>query len=121
MRLFPFAVLVATACAALSLLLPIPSNGAPPPGADLTLAPWFESLQAPNGKSCCSIADCRPVSYRIAVDHYEVLAGRTDDGADIWLAVSPDVVLQRYDNPTGRPVACILGGRVLCFVKAAES
>ena len=97
------------------------SQGAPPEGADPALAPWFQSLQSPAGTSCCSIADCRPVSYRITGDHYEVLAGRDDHGSDVWLAVPPDVVLQRYDNPMGRPVACIYGGRVLCFVRAAES
>jgi hypothetical protein len=62
MRLFPFALLVGAVCAALSLLLPIPSHSAPPEGADPRLAPWFQSLESPSGKSCCSIADCRPVS-----------------------------------------------------------
>lgn len=99
------------------------SFSAPPPDADPALAPWFRSLTIPGteGTSCCSIADCRPTSYRTKGDHYEVLAGHDDQGAEIWLPVPPDRVLQRFDNPTGRAVACILGGQVLCFVKASES
>lgn len=95
----------------------------PPANADPSLAPWFQSLKIPgtDGVSCCSIADCRPTSYRTHGDHYEVLAGHDDKGAEIWLPVPPDRVLQRFDNPTGRAVACILGGQVLCFVKASES
>jgi len=121
MRLSFSAGLAALALWAALVLLSLPSLGAPPENADPALAPWFQSLQSPNGKSCCSIADCRPVSYRVTGDHYEVLAGADDRGHEVWLAVAPDVVLERYDNPTGRPVACILGGRVLCFVRAAES
>lgn len=95
-------------------LLFTPAQAAPPEGADQALAPWFNSLQTNNGSSCCSIADCRTYDYRGAVDHYQILY----DGE--WLDVPPGAVLARYDNPTGRAVACVFGGRVLCFIKASE-
>jgi hypothetical protein len=42
---------------------------APPENADPALHGWFESLKQPgSGVSCCSIADCRPVEYRLATD-----------------------------------------------------
>ena len=45
------------------------SDAAPPENADPNLAPWFESLKQPgSGVSCCSIADCRPVEYRLVAD-----------------------------------------------------
>jgi hypothetical protein len=89
----------------------------PPPNADPALAPWFRSLQQPGTNlSCCSIADCRATEYRIVHDHYETLIGRH------WLAVPPDKILQRTDNPTGHAIVCWtpqLG--IMCFVRATES
>ncbi|MDR3536733.1 MAG: hypothetical protein P4L71_09565, partial [Acetobacteraceae bacterium] len=50
------------------------ARAAPPPNADPSLAPWFNSLQQPgSGISCCSIADCRRTDSRVAGDHYEVM------------------------------------------------
>jgi hypothetical protein len=89
----------------------------PPSAANPSLAPWFGSLLQPGTNlSCCSIADCRTTDYRIERDHYEALIGKR------WLAVPPDKILQRTDNPTGRAVVCWtpqLG--IMCFVRATES
>lgn len=87
----------------------------PPEGADSSLAPWFQSLETKAGGPCCSIADCRNYAYRISGGHYEI------DYNDEWLEVPEDAVLERYDNPTGRAVACVFAGRVLCFIKASEA
>ncbi|MBV8537652.1 MAG: hypothetical protein JO128_18795 [Alphaproteobacteria bacterium] len=85
--------------------------GAPPENADPALAPWFRSLAQPGtGISCCSIADCRPVDTRITSGGYEIYV------KDQWLTVPPEKVLQGKQNPTGKPVACVLNGQVLCFV-----
>ena len=95
------------------LLSPLTARAFPPPDADPALSPWFEELRQPGtGRSCCSIADCRPVDYRIAGDHYEVWIGSQ------WLAVPKDRILQRFDNPTGHAVVCYtpaLG--IMCFVE----
>ncbi|MBV8652152.1 MAG: hypothetical protein JO255_11840 [Alphaproteobacteria bacterium] len=93
------------------------SRAAPPENADPALAPWFQSLQQPgSGRSCCSIADCRPTEYRTVGDHYEVLIENK------WVFVPPDKVLQRTDNPLGRAVVCwrrSIG--IMCFVRASET
>jgi hypothetical protein len=89
----------------------------PPPNSNPTLAPWFRSLLQPGTNlSCCSIADCRTTEYRVVRDRFEALIGKH------WLAVPPDKILQRTDNPTGRAVVCWtpqLG--IMCFVRATES
>lgn len=89
------------------------AQAAPPPDADPSLSPWFEDLRQPGtGRSCCSIADCRPVDYRVVENHYEAFVD------DQWMTVPPDKVLRRYDNPTGRAVVCwtpALG--IMCFVE----
>ncbi len=85
--------------------------GAPPENADPALAPWFRSLAQPGtGVSCCSIADCRPVNARITSTGYEIFV------QDRWLIVPPEKILRGKENPTGKPVACVLNGEVLCFV-----
>lgn len=85
--------------------------GAPPENADPALAPWFRSLAQPGtGISCCSIADCRPVDARITPTGYEIYV------KEEWLAVPPEKILRGKENPTGKPVACVLNGQVLCFV-----
>ena len=103
---------ILTVCAMLALLT-APAAARPPPGADMSLAPWFESLRQPgSGASCCSIADCRPTDFRILGGQYQTLV----DGE--WRAVPPDAVLQRMDNPTGRAVVCSTPcRRILCFIK----
>jgi hypothetical protein len=93
----------------------------PPENADPALAPWFKSLHTPSGVGCCSIADCRPVEYRIEKDHFEALIGKQfgDDVNPHWEPVPPDHILQNTRNPTGRAVACwlpYLQPHILCFV-----
>jgi hypothetical protein len=90
---------------------------APPPDADPTLAPWFNSLRMPwTNALCCSQADCRTAPSRVEGDRYQVFVG------GVWRWVPPDRVLQRTDNPTGRAVVCwIPTAGVLCFVSAPQS
>jgi len=91
--------------------------GQPPPGADPNspLGLWYRSLTAPlSGASCCSIADCRPVEARWVGEGWEIYVN------DVWIAVSPYVVLRR-DNPDGRPIACLRPGMVMCFVPPAAT
>lgn len=98
-------------------ILPAVALAAPPPNADMSLAPWFNSLQQPrSGISCCSIADCRRTDARLAGDHYEAFV----DGA--WRPVPPEAVVDRQDNPTGRAVVCYTPGRgIMCFIKAPDA
>ena len=72
------------------------AHAAPPPDADMRLAPWFHSLTIPNtGSSCCGAADCRNYPVVVASDGYRVqFKGQ-------WLKVPPAVVQDRGDNPTG--------------------
>lgn len=102
---------------ALVLLLAASAAAAPPQGADPALAPWFRSLLQPGtGMSCCALADCRPTEYRIRSDHYEAMVGGK------WVAVPPDKILQRTDNPTGHAIVCWTPQRgIMCFVRATES
>ncbi|KAA5612071.1 hypothetical protein [Rhodovastum atsumiense] len=88
----------------------------PPENPDPELAPWYNSLRQPGtGISCCSIADCRPVDYRVVQDRYEAFI------AGAWRAVPPDRVLHREDNPTGRAVVCWTPtAGIMCFVKGPE-
>ena len=90
---------------------------APPENADPALAPFFQSLKQPgSGASCCSIADCRPADYRMAVDGYEAKL----DGD--WVHVPDERVLHGQNNPTARAILCRspVNGTILCFVPASE-
>ncbi len=95
----------------------------PPPGADGSLAPWYQSLAQPNtGYPCCSVADCRTVQYRAVADHFEAFIDRRTFGADApddWVPVPPSNVLHRKDNPTGEAVVCWYNGEIRCFVEGA--
>lgn len=103
------AIAAATLLAAAEL-----AHSAPPEGADPALAPWFQSLTQPGtGISCCSIADCRPVDYK-QTDHGSGWAIVVDGQ---WTDVPPEHVIKGKANPTGRPVACVLHGNILCFVE----
>jgi len=106
-----------------NVLTNAPANGAPPPGADVTLAPWFRTLKQPDsGAQCCDIADCRNYPVQPDGDRYLVLyEGR-------WLKVPNEVVSDRTDNPTGDYVTCVQrdhwtngqpdGPRIVCLFKA---
>lgn len=98
-------------------LLASPAFARPPPNADMSLAPWFQSLRQPHtGMSCCSVSDCRQTDFRIEGGQYEALI----DGQ--WRRVPPEVVLQRTDNPTGRAVVCYTPYRgIMCFVRGPEA
>ncbi|HUB46134.1 MAG TPA: hypothetical protein VMB73_14205 [Acetobacteraceae bacterium] len=89
----------------------------PPPNADMSLAPWFQSLKQPGtGMSCCSIADCRQTDFRIQGGQYQALI----DGE--WRPVPPNAVLERTDNPTGRAVVCYTPYfGIMCFIKGPET
>jgi len=66
---FPGAILWFASFALLGIAA---SDAAPPENADPALHGWFESLKQPgSGVSCCSIADCRPVEYRLVAEGYE--------------------------------------------------
>lgn len=99
----------------------------PPEGADPALAPWFQSLQTFGGGSCCSEADCRPVEARLNEQaQWEALIGPQypdfPGGPPFWVQVLPDHILNKTDNPLGRPVACWRSMQgVLCFVRPPET
>lgn len=113
----------------LLLLWPMAAYAAPPEGADMSLAPWFHSLQIPStGGSCCGEADCRnyPVSTASGEDgrvHYRVQY----DGQ--WITVPDAAIQDRADNPTGDYVVCVQkhwtegvsDPQVLCFIKAPRT
>jgi hypothetical protein len=94
-----------------------PSLAAPPQNADPALAPWFQSLKAPNGTGCCSVADCRRAESRLSTAGYEVMIG------DRWHAVPWERVLRRTDNPTGQAIVCYVPDTelILCFVRPPEA
>ena len=115
-------VAVAMMITANNVLTNAPANGAPPPGADVTLAPWFRTLKQPDsGAQCCDIADCRNYPVQPDGERYQVwYEGR-------WLGVPNEAVSDRTDNPTGDYVTCVQrdhwtsgvpdGPRVLCLFR----
>jgi len=93
---------------------------APPDGADPNspVGKWFQSLKQPgSGASCCSIADCRPVDYRMGTGGYEAKL----DGD--WVHVPEERILHGQTNPTARAIVCRspVNGSILCFVPASEA
>jgi len=108
------------------LLIMASASAAPPPGADMTLAPWYRTLRVPGGETlCCDIADCRHLPVRADGTHYQVLYDNR------WLIVPTEAVSDRDDNPTGDYVTCVQrdhwtdgkpdGPRVLCLFKAPRT
>ena len=96
------------------LLTSPPSHAAPPPNADRSMAPWFNSLTDPQtGGSCCGEGDCRNLPVRITDGHFESLVNGQ------WKTVPPGVVLERSDNPTGDYITCVspYAASILCFIK----
>jgi hypothetical protein len=89
----------------------------PPDDVDPGLSSWYQGLKQPGTRvGCCSTADCRPVPYRIADDHYEAFIDER------WVAVPADKILDHESNPTGRAVACWTpSGGILCFVRPTET
>ena len=108
------------------LLITASAFAAPPPGADMTLAPWFHSLHVPGTRNlCCDVSDCRHYPVRADGTHYQVFFD------DKWLIVPTEAVSDRDDNPTGDYVTCIQrdhwtsgepdGPRVMCLIKAPRT
>jgi hypothetical protein len=108
------------------LLIAAPSSAAPPPGADMTLAPWFHSLHVPGTRNlCCDVSDCRHYPVHADGTRYQVFFDHR------WLTVPDEAVSDRADNPTGDYVTCIQrdhwtsgepdGPRVLCLFKAPRT
>ena len=114
------AVLHEIICLCLAELLLTPVHAAPPAGADPNseIGRWFQSLENSKGEICCSVADCRrPYAWRQTIGGgYQVQEG---NGAP-WLDVPPENMLNRT-NPFGDAIACIVGGRVRCFVPPGET
>jgi len=102
------------------------ASAAPPPDADMTLAPWYRSLRIPGvGSRCCDVGDCRHYPVRINGTNYQVFFDNR------WLIVPTEAVSERTDNPTGDYITCIQrdhwtsgqpdGPRILCFFKAPRT
>ncbi len=102
------------------LLLAAPAFAHSPEDVDPAMAPWFQSLQSPDtGGSCCNEKDCATVAdgdLKIDSGSYWVRDPAPENL--MWMKVPSNHVLKR-DNPTGKPVACIWGHSVACFVAAA--
>jgi hypothetical protein len=106
----PFVLLVLLVTGAL--------KAASPESADPSMQGWFESLKQPgSGVSCCSIADCRPVDYKLDSSGYEALIEAK------WVRIPDDKILHGKPNPVGRGVLCRspISGTILCFVPASET
>ena len=116
--ILPIAVLLVLLALSVRLVRAAPPVGSDPNGP---MAHWYQSLAMPGTSySCCSAADCRNVQYRSAGDHFEAFIDRKSFGEGApndWIAVPPEHVLHRHDNPTGEAVACWYDGEIRCFVE----
>ena len=118
-------------------LFAVPARADPPENADPAYAEWFRDLKTPDGLSgCCSISDCRPVAYRITDGSYEAFLDRESFpflDQEKWTKVPRTSIVQRQDNPLGKPVACVekswrifeghqyKKGDIVCFVRPSET
>jgi hypothetical protein len=117
-----------------AFLVTLAASAHSPEDTDPAFAPWFQSLKYDSGKgwegSCCSDKDCITLKASdlkivegvggdanpsLRETHYEV----KDPEGPTFLPVPMQHVLKRYDNPTGKVVACIVGHQVICLVKAS--
>jgi hypothetical protein len=110
---------LAVAVVALAVLaLPGSADATSPERGDSALKGWIESLKQPGtGVSCCSVADCGPVDYRLASDGYEALLDAR------WVRVPDSRILRGISNPMARGVLCRspISGTILCFVPAHDT
>lgn len=86
---------------------------APPINADpnSTESKWYRSLRQPfTGYGCCDQSDCRPVRAHFTKDGWEIEVN------GFPMLVPEDKILYDREHPAGQAVACIVGGRVYCFV-----
>ena len=95
-----------------------------PEDTDPAMAEWFRSLTRPDtvGGSCCSEHDCFVLQSRdmkIVDGVYWIRDPEPLSPDQEWIDVLPYRILKRYDNPTGKYVACVIGHTVICFVQAA--
>lgn len=113
---------------ALLVALPLAAAAHSPEDVDPAMAPWFRSLQQEDsGGSCCNEQDCHTVelgknaSLDVRDGSYWVKDPdpNPEMEASDWIPVPKQSVLHRYDNPTGKYVACVYQHKVLCFVQAA--
>ena len=123
-------VLTWGAIAAALALVSTVVHAQPPPDADPSLAPWFQSLRQPGtGIGCCSLADCRETDYKVDQQGRYFAYIKADEWDDQgkahevgWTEVPKDKILNNEENPTGRAVVCYLPSMgVLCFVRPSES
>jgi hypothetical protein len=102
-----------------------PAVALPPQDADPAQARWYQSLLVPHSHaSCCSISDCRPVKARIQKDHWQAFIDQHTFGQsapNTWIDVPPAHILDHEPNPTGSAVACWFSGKILCFIRPAET
>lgn len=100
---------------------------APPPGTapDTALAEWFQSLHVPGTNlSCCAQYDGRVTDLRQTADGYEAWIGPQFGPAAslVWEPVPKAAVLDRVDNPLGRPVVFWRKGMgIRCVVRSPET
>lgn len=122
LRCLTYIIVAAALAGAFVTWLLMKAHAEPPESADQTLAPWFHSLHSPStGVSCCSEADCRAV----VVTHnrgklYAFIGEQFRDSPMNWVEVPDAAVLRGKENPTGEPVLCWFGGKILCFVNASQ-
>jgi hypothetical protein len=103
------------------MFVAVPGLAHSPEDTDPAMAPWFNSLMNPsNGGSCCNERDCATVSTRdLKIENGSYWVRDPDPTNVVWLMVPTGQILKRYDNPTGKPVACIANHHVACFIMAA--
>ncbi len=73
---------------------------------------WYRSLRQPGtGASCCDVSDCAPAKATFRAGRWWVITG------DRELIVPPDLILDREPYDGISAYACIVGGRVYCFIR----
>lgn len=115
-------LLLALVSAGLLVLIATAGRAHSPEDTDPAMADWFRSLTRPDttGGSCCSERDCFVLQSRDLKIVDGVYWIRDPDPLDReWIDVLPQRILKRYDNPTGKYVACVIAHTVICFVQAA--
>jgi hypothetical protein len=93
---------------------------------------FYESLHVPGSDiPCCSISDCRNVRVTVNLGdgaYYAFIDDKTfpTDGQyghghapNDWVKVPEESILHGHLNPSGEPIACWYGGRILCFLPAS--
>lgn len=107
-----------------------PALAAPPPNADLTLAPFYRSLTLPgqyNGY-CCNNSDCRPVEAELRNGTWWALASKEvfgENAPDKYVEVDPNHIIREEDlKPGKRPITaagCWYNNEWRCFLKPPQS